>query len=111
MPFLHFPAHLSQPGLVLLKQCIFLDATEDGLHKMSCGGYISNKILMFHPIEEMGQERMRDLMEQYRDTPMDLADASLVTTAEALNQRRVFTLDSDFHIYRFSGTQTFEIVP
>ena len=25
---------------------------------------------------------MRQLMEQYRDTPMDLADASLVATAE-----------------------------
>ena len=26
------------------------------------------------------KERMRQLMEQYRDTPMDLADASLVAT-------------------------------
>src|SRR5215831_11962122 len=30
-------------------------------------------------------------MEQYRDTPMDLADASLVATAEILNLRRIFT--------------------
>jgi len=28
------------------------------------------------------QERMRQLMEQYRDTPMDLADASLVATMQ-----------------------------
>lgn len=39
-------------------------------------GYVSDKLLVFHPIGETEQERMRDLMEQYRDTPMDLADAS-----------------------------------
>ena len=37
------------------------------------------------------QARMRQLMEQYRDTPMDLADASLVATAEVLNLRWIFT--------------------
>lgn len=54
---------------------------------------------------------MRSLMEQYRDIPMDLADASLVATAESLNQRRIFTLDRDFQIYRFRGNQSFEVVP
>ncbi len=39
-------------------------------------GYVSDKLLVFHPIGETEQERMRELMEQYRDTPMDLADAS-----------------------------------
>jgi hypothetical protein len=43
---------------------------------------------------------MKQLMEQYRNTPMDLADASLVTAAEALNFSRIFTLDSDFYVYR-----------
>ncbi len=42
---------------------------------------------------------------------MDLADASLVATAETLNQRRIFTLDRDFYIYRFRGNQSFEVVP
>ena len=55
--------------------------------------------------------RMRELMEQYRDAPMDLADASLVAAAEVLGLRRVFTLDSDFRIYRPGGSEAFEIVP
>jgi uncharacterized protein len=55
--------------------------------------------------------RMRDLMEQYRDTPMDLADASLVAAAETQRLRRIFTLDSDFLVYRINGTESFEVVP
>lgn len=50
-------------------------------------------------------------MEQYQDLPMDLADASLVAAEESLNQRQIFTLDSDFYIYRFQGKLSFEIVP
>ncbi len=50
-------------------------------------------------------------MEQYLDVPMDLADASLVVAAEALNQQQIFTLDTDFYIYRFQGKLSFEIVP
>lgn len=50
-------------------------------------------------------------MEQYRDLPMDLADASLVVAAEMLNQKRIFTLDRDFQIYRFKGNQSFDVLP
>lgn len=73
--------------------------------------YISEKALMLHHLEEAEQKRMPELMEQYRDIPMDLADASLVAIAEALNQRSIFTLDSDFYVYRLFGTQPFEVVP
>lgn len=42
-----------------------------------------------------------ELMEKYRDHPMDLADASLVAAAEDLDTRKVFTADrSDFETYR-----------
>ncbi len=45
--------------------------------------------------------RAFELMERYADHPMDLADASLVTAAEALGTRRVFTIDrKDFETYR-----------
>jgi uncharacterized protein len=55
--------------------------------------------------------RARDLMEKYRDLPMDLADATLVAVAEARGVRRVFTLNADFRVYRFRGRQAFEIIP
>jgi predicted nucleic acid-binding protein len=45
--------------------------------------------------------RAFELMELYGDHPMDLADASLVTAAETLGTRRVFTIDrNDFETYR-----------
>ena len=74
-------------------------------------GYIADEILVIyhHTLDEL--TRMETLMEQYRDIPMDLADASLVTMAEALNQRQIFTLDRDFYIYRLRGNQLFEVLP
>jgi predicted nucleic acid-binding protein len=56
-------------------------------------------------------QRARVLMEKYQDVPMDLADATLVATAEARRIRRIFTLDSDFQIYRLRGRISFELVP
>jgi len=57
------------------------------------------------------RQRSRDLMAKYDDVPMDLADASLVALAETLKLRRVFTLDSDFHIYRMKTRRAFKVLP
>jgi hypothetical protein len=56
-------------------------------------------------------DRSARLMDQYADRPMDLADATLVALAEERGQRRIFTLDTDFQIYRFRGRQRFETIP
>lgn len=56
-------------------------------------------------------ERMAALRAQYRNVPMDLADASLVAIAESRNFRRLFTVDSDFFIYRLADGSMLEIVP
>jgi predicted nucleic acid-binding protein len=57
-------------------------------------------------------QRMRTLMEKYRDRPMDLADASLVTLAEERGLRDIFTLDrGDFQVYRLHGRQSFRLWP
>jgi uncharacterized protein len=59
--------------------------------------------------------RAFELMEEYADRPMDLADASLVVAAEALATRKVFTIDrDDFETYRVRRGHRrypFEIVP
>ena len=49
-------------------------------------------------------------MEQCQDVPMDLADEELVTAAKALGVRRIFSLDSDFYLYPWRGTQAFEVI-
>jgi predicted nucleic acid-binding protein len=42
---------------------------------------------------------------------MDLADASLIVAAERLGAKRIFTLDSDFHVYRLSDGTALRTVP
>jgi predicted nucleic acid-binding protein len=56
-------------------------------------------------------KRSSQRMRKNADLPMDLADATLVALAEERGQRRVFTLDADFGVYRLHGGQRFEIVP
>ena len=73
--------------------------------------YITDGLLEIHVHDEAERAQMRALMRQYRDTPMDLADASLVAAANALQTRRVFTLDSDFYIYRAGAGASFEVLP
>jgi len=65
----------------------------------------------FHVSSEAEQRQMRALMQKYRDTPMDLADASLVAAAEVLNVTRIFTTDSDFYVYQIGGKKPFEVLP
>jgi uncharacterized protein len=55
---------------------------------------------------------MRELMEKYRDLPMDLADASLVRVAEREDLTRIFTLDRrHFSVYRPGRRRRFSILP
>jgi uncharacterized protein len=50
-------------------------------------------------------------MDKYADRPMDRADATLVASAEEQGHRKVFSLDSDFLIYRINGRHRFDVVP
>ena len=56
-------------------------------------------------------ERSSRLMDKYADLPMDLADATLVALAEEEGYRTVFTLDSDFSVYRIRGRLPFRTIP
>jgi predicted nucleic acid-binding protein len=67
--------------------------------------------LVLHDLTAAEINRMAALMEKYRDTPMDLADASLVVVAESRSLHRVFTLDSHFRIYRLADGSVLELVP
>lgn len=52
------------------------------------------------------------LMEQYRDRPMDFADATLVHLARREGLTTIFTMDNDdFETYRVSGKRRFRIYP
>lgn len=67
--------------------------------------------LSLHDLTGEEVSRMAVLMEKYKDRPMDLADASLVAAAERLGLRRIFTLDSDFYIYRLLDGSALACIP
>jgi len=58
-----------------------------------------------HTSTEDELPRISELMERYKDTPMSFADASLVVLAEVRGIKRIFTLDSDFRVYRINGRE------
>jgi uncharacterized protein len=74
------------------------------------GQLLLNKQLVVCDIQENDYGRLLALMEQYRDRPMDLADANLVLAAEKTGYRQILTLDSDFLFYRIQNQESFDII-
>jgi predicted nucleic acid-binding protein len=59
---------------------------------------------------EEEQSDLRALMRRYRNRPMSLADACLVRLSEIHSDGEVFTLDSDFRIYRRHGNKSIPVL-
>jgi predicted nucleic acid-binding protein len=53
---------------------------------------------------------LRRLLRKYRDTPMSFADCCVVRMAELNDRHAVFTLDSDFSIYRKHGRASIALI-
>ena len=90
-------------SMYLLRQAIGYAAQEE------LWAWVADGLLMLHPTSESEWRRMREMMAQYEDAPMDLADASLVATAEALSLKRVFTFDRHFYAYRLGDGSMMEV--
>ena len=84
-------------------------ALTEAFHLLSPGSLGANRLrdfvlqdgLSVWFMDSTSLKRAFELMEQYADHPMDLADASLIAAAEALNTRKIFTIDRrDFDTYR-----------
>lgn len=73
---------------------------------------IATAALRFFPLDTTDVPRMRQLMQKYKDLPMDLADAALMRIAEREGIRRIFTIDRrDFALYRPAKIGRFQIIP
>ncbi len=63
-------------------------------------------------LDDKQQLRCQQLMNKYRDLPMDLADGTLVVLAESNKIKKVFTLDhKDFQIYKPARIKSFSLLP
>jgi uncharacterized protein len=87
---------------------MYLALHRGGWHmQKQLGQLLLDKLLTVYEIQESDYSRLFVLMEQYRDRPMDLADATLVLVAEKTGYRQILTLDSDFLFYRIGDRDTF----
>ena len=55
-------------------------------------------------------EAVSRMLLKYQDVPMSLADACLVRMSELHDGARVFTLDSDFKLYRRQGRHVIPLI-
>ncbi len=70
---------------------------------------LANGACSVFALDESHTGRIVALMDQYRDLPMDLADASLVLFAEHLGHGRILSTDQrDFNTYRWKRHEPFE---
>lgn len=56
------------------------------------------------------QQRVRDVVTGYQNLPASFADACLVAMSEQQNGTTIFTLDSDFSIYRNQEGKTLSLL-
>jgi uncharacterized protein len=73
--------------------------------------YVADGILRLYLSVEGECDQMQALMNQYADMPLDIADASLITAAERLNDYQLFSLDKPLRAVRLLNGKFFEVVP
>jgi hypothetical protein len=75
-------------------------------------GFVRSGAVTVAAIPDAELADLETLMRQYRDRPMDLADATLVHLARREGVSTVFTIDhDDFETYRIGPRKKFSIVP
>ncbi|MFQ5881834.1 MAG: type II toxin-antitoxin system VapC family toxin [Candidatus Methylomirabilales bacterium] len=85
-----------------------------GLHggQRACLEFFIRGGAVLVPVTRKSLHRCQILMAQYRNVPMDFADATLVALAEEAGVREIFTLDRrGFEAYRVGKRGTFRLQP
>ncbi len=86
---------------VITEACFLLADQKRALAKIA--DYLARGVIRLDFALSDNHAHVFTLMRKYADQPMSLADACLVSMAEELPRSRVFTLDSDFKIYRLAN--------
>jgi uncharacterized protein len=92
---------------VLTEACHLLPRVSASASRMLLDS-VSRGVVQTLNLETKHLPRVLDLLEKYRDLPMDLADASLVIAAEELGSGRILSTDQrDFRTYRWKNRKPF----
>ena len=102
------PAPFLTCEAVIVEACFLLHHIKDG--EQDVLSLIEAGILQIDFSISAEATAVRTLMQKYIDVPMSLADACLVRMSELIDNSVVFTLDSDFHIYRKNGRRKIPLI-
>ncbi len=93
---------------VIVESCFLLRNVDRGQERVM--DFIEREIIKvtFNLNEQVNN--IKQLLDRYQSVPMSLADACLVRMAELNNQSPIFTLDSDFRIYRKNQHQLLDLI-
>jgi predicted nucleic acid-binding protein len=87
---------------VITETCHLLLSRQGTQYQKKFLDSINQELVEIFHLEKEYLPRIAELMEQYSNLPMDLADASLVILAEHLGHGRILSTDQrDFGIYRW----------
>jgi predicted nucleic acid-binding protein len=73
--------------------------------------FVTNGVLRLHLPGDDEWHRIRELMNRYADMPLDLADASLLSAAESLNDLQLFSVDESLRAVQLRNGRYLELVP
>ena len=93
---------------VLTEACFLL--TREGRSADAIFELLERKVIRIAISVHEEQGDLRALTFRYRNRPMSLADACLVRLSEIHKSGEIFTLDSDFRIYRRHGNKVIPVL-
>lgn len=94
----------------VLTECLYL-LGENFENQDKCLSFFIQAVELI-PNNPQSLKRCSELMKKYQDTPMDFADATLVSLAIDLECREIFTLDRrGFETFRWDRNKSFVIYP
>ena len=93
---------------VITEACFLLHHLPDGEQKVL--GMLAAGHLQIDFSLSAEAESIKNLMKKYADVPMSLTDACLIRMSELIENSIVFTIDSDFLIYRKDGKKKIPLI-
>ena len=93
---------------VITEACYLMQSQPTG--KEDVLALIERGILKVEFALESEVTEIKELMTKYQNVPMDFADGCLVRMSEIIENSTVFTLDSDFWIYRKNGKEQIPLI-
>ncbi len=102
------PAPFLTCEAVIVEACFLLHHIKDG--EQDVLSLVEAGILQIDFSLSAEASAVKTLMHKYENVPMSFADACLVRMSELLDNSTVFTLDSDFHIYRKNGNKKIDLI-